>query len=108
MRDHPEAALGDPSGRSRRCRVPGPASFDLVSPCQALPDGSRSAGQTLDDRPTSGAGRYAGWSFRVSVGPMAELVKISVSPIKGTALEHPSSVALTDAGIPENRRFHLI
>jgi uncharacterized protein YcbX len=37
-----------------------------------------------------------------------ELARISVSPVKGTALEHPSSVELTDVGIPGNRRFYLI
>jgi len=39
---------------------------------------------------------------------MAELARISVSPVKGTALEHPSSVDLNENGIPANRRFHLI
>jgi uncharacterized protein YcbX len=39
---------------------------------------------------------------------MAILARISSSPIKGTALEHPPSVELTAAGIPGNRRFFLI
>jgi uncharacterized protein YcbX len=34
--------------------------------------------------------------------------RINVSPIKGTALHHPTRAALTAAGIPENRRFFLI
>jgi uncharacterized protein YcbX len=39
---------------------------------------------------------------------MGELARISVSAVKGTALEHPSSADLTAKGIPANRRFHLI
>jgi uncharacterized protein len=39
---------------------------------------------------------------------MIEVARISLSPIKGTALNHPPSVALTEAGIPGNRRFFLI
>jgi uncharacterized protein len=39
---------------------------------------------------------------------MIEVARISLSPIKGTALNHPPSVPLTKAGIPGNRRFLLI
>ncbi len=39
---------------------------------------------------------------------MATLVRISVTPIKGTALQHPASAELTALGIPGNRRFHLV
>ena len=39
---------------------------------------------------------------------MRTLARISVSPVKGMALQHPVQVELTTAGIPENRRFYLI
>jgi MOSC domain-containing protein len=39
---------------------------------------------------------------------MATLARISVTPIKGTALQHPGAVDLTPLGIPGNRRFHLV
>jgi uncharacterized protein YcbX len=34
--------------------------------------------------------------------------RFSVTPVKGTALSHPSSVALTRNGVLDNRRFHLV
>lgn len=39
---------------------------------------------------------------------MASLTRISDTPVKGTALQHPSSTALTRTGIPGSRRFFLI
>jgi uncharacterized protein YcbX len=39
---------------------------------------------------------------------MATLARISVTPVKGTALQHPDAVHLTPLGIPGNRRFHLV
>lgn len=39
---------------------------------------------------------------------MPELARISVTPVKGTALHHPDRVSLGPAGIAGNRRFHLI
>jgi uncharacterized protein YcbX len=33
---------------------------------------------------------------------------IAVAPVKGLALLHPETVDLTEAGVVENRRFHLI
>jgi len=39
---------------------------------------------------------------------MAELSRISVTPVKGTALHHPSDVVLGSNGFEHNRRFHLI
>lgn len=38
---------------------------------------------------------------------MATLERINVTPVKGTALQHPSSVDLLAIGIAGNRRFHL-
>jgi hypothetical protein len=38
---------------------------------------------------------------------MARLARISVTPVKGTALVHPREVQLTPGGIPGNRRFLL-
>ena len=38
---------------------------------------------------------------------MATLARINVTPVKGTALQHPSSVTLVPIGIAGNRRFHL-
>jgi uncharacterized protein YcbX len=35
------------------------------------------------------------------------LARINVTPVKGTALHHVSEAALTEAGIEQNRRFHL-
>ncbi len=39
---------------------------------------------------------------------MATLGRISVTPVKGTALHHPGEVELTASGIEGNRRFHLV
>jgi uncharacterized protein YcbX len=39
---------------------------------------------------------------------MATLARICVTPIKGTALQHPASAELTALGIQGNRRFHLV
>jgi uncharacterized protein len=39
---------------------------------------------------------------------MATLARISMTPIKGTALQHLDTVDLTLLGIPGNRRFHLV
>lgn len=38
---------------------------------------------------------------------MTSLGRINVTPVKGTALHHPSSVDLVSIGIAGNRRFHL-
>jgi uncharacterized protein YcbX len=38
---------------------------------------------------------------------MARLARISTTPVKGTALEHPDRAMLVDGGIEGNRRFHL-
>jgi uncharacterized protein YcbX len=38
---------------------------------------------------------------------MPSLDRISVSPVKGTAQQHPTSAMLTAEGIAGNRRFHL-
>ncbi len=39
---------------------------------------------------------------------MRALARINVTPVKGTALMHPDPVAVTSAGIAENRRFYLV
>lgn len=39
---------------------------------------------------------------------MPSLARLNVTPVKGTALQHPSTVELTELGIPTNRRFHLV
>jgi uncharacterized protein YcbX len=39
---------------------------------------------------------------------MATLARIGLTPLKGTALHHPTAVRLTEAGIAANRRFHLV
>jgi hypothetical protein len=39
---------------------------------------------------------------------MATLARIGVTPLKGTALQHPATVRLTEVGIAANRRFHLV
>ena len=39
---------------------------------------------------------------------MATVARFNVTPVKGTALRHPDAVALTQAGIPENRRLFLV
>jgi uncharacterized protein YcbX len=36
------------------------------------------------------------------------LARLNVTPLKGTALDHPDAVDLTMLGIPGNRRFHLV
>jgi MOSC domain-containing protein len=38
---------------------------------------------------------------------MPTLARINVTPVKGTALQHPSRAHLTDVGISGNRRFFL-
>ena len=38
---------------------------------------------------------------------MVTLARINVTPVKGTALQHPASVDLAPIGIAGNRRFHL-
>jgi len=40
--------------------------------------------------------------------PTPYLARVNVTPVKGTALQHPASVELTALGIPSNRRFHLV
>ena len=39
---------------------------------------------------------------------MATVARFNVTPVKGTALLHPGEVRLTEAGIPENRRYFLV
>lgn len=34
--------------------------------------------------------------------------RLSTTPVKGTALHHPRTVTVTDNGVLENRRFHLV
>jgi uncharacterized protein YcbX len=34
--------------------------------------------------------------------------RLSTTPVKGTALHHPQTVTVTDNGVLENRRFHLV
>jgi uncharacterized protein YcbX len=34
--------------------------------------------------------------------------RLSIAPVKGTRLVHPERVMLARAGVPENRRFHLV
>lgn len=40
--------------------------------------------------------------------PTPRLARLNVTPLKGTALAHPSSAELTETGIPGNRLFHLV
>jgi uncharacterized protein YcbX len=39
---------------------------------------------------------------------MPRLARLNVTVLKSTGLAHPASVVLTAAGIPSNRRFHLV
>jgi uncharacterized protein YcbX len=39
---------------------------------------------------------------------MVQLVRVSVTPLKGTALHHPEGAELTTDGIPWNRRLFLV
>ncbi len=39
---------------------------------------------------------------------MPLLSRLSTTPVKGTALHHPQTVTVTDNGVLENRRFHLV
>ncbi|MBI4260668.1 MAG: MOSC domain-containing protein [Actinobacteria bacterium] len=39
---------------------------------------------------------------------MAVVVRLSVTPVKSTALVHPEEVFLDRDGVPGNRRFHLV
>lgn len=40
--------------------------------------------------------------------PMRTVVRINVTPVKGTMLHHPDRVELTANGMPQNRRFFLV
>ena len=40
--------------------------------------------------------------------PMAHVARFNVTPVKGTRLQHPTSVELTPLGIIGNRRFHFV
>jgi len=39
---------------------------------------------------------------------MPNLARLNTTPVKGTSLLHPTTVRLTELGIPWNRRFHLV
>lgn len=39
---------------------------------------------------------------------MPSLERISLTPVKGTAVLHPETVSLTEAGIPQDRIFYLV
>jgi MOSC domain-containing protein len=39
---------------------------------------------------------------------MPHLARLNVTPVKSLGLRHPASADLTEAGIPGNRRFHLV
>ncbi|MGY1690630.1 MOSC domain-containing protein [Geodermatophilus sp. SYSU D01105] len=39
---------------------------------------------------------------------MPVVSRLSTTPVKGTALHHPTSLALTRNGVEDNRRFHLV
>ena len=39
---------------------------------------------------------------------MPVVSRFSTTPVKGTALHHPTSLALTPNGVEDNRRFHLV
>lgn len=48
----------------------------------------------------AGPGRYS--------AAVASLVRISITPLKSTALQHPERVRLGPGGVAENRRFFLV
>ena len=39
---------------------------------------------------------------------MRTLARLNVTPVKGLALHHPAQARITEAGLPENRRFYLV
>ena len=39
---------------------------------------------------------------------MPTVTRISIAPVKGLALVHPHQVMLEQAGVRENRRFHIV
>jgi uncharacterized protein len=39
---------------------------------------------------------------------MRTLARLNVTPVKGLALHHPAHARITEAGLPENRRFYLV
>ncbi len=39
---------------------------------------------------------------------MPTLARVNVTPVKGLALQHPAVARITEAGLPENRRFYLV
>lgn len=39
---------------------------------------------------------------------MITVSRLSVTPVKGLALQHPDEIELTESGVAENRRFYLV
>src|SRR5438045_2297624 len=39
---------------------------------------------------------------------MPRVTRLSIAPVRGLGLSHPPSIALTDTGVLEDRRFYLI
>ena len=42
------------------------------------------------------------------LAPVPNVARLSITPVKGTALQHPTEVHLDSYGVAENRRFFLI
>ncbi len=76
---------------------PGASLAPMLSPCK---------GKAQDAR----AANFRGMP-RISttvVGTMPTLARISVTPVKGTAVLHPETVLLTERGIAQDRLFYLV
>jgi uncharacterized protein len=52
--------------------------------------------------------RCAGSGLGYREGTMPMLARISVTPVKGTVVQHPDSAMLTELGIPGNRLFYIV
>jgi uncharacterized protein YcbX len=42
------------------------------------------------------------------LGLVADVARLSITPVKSTRLHHPDEIALERFGVPENRRFHFV
>lgn len=63
-----------------------------------MPNLGRPTPATVDYSTNTRSGRRA----------MPRVSRLSTTPVKGTALHHPRTLTVTENGVPENRRFHLV
>ena len=90
----------DPVARSLLQRSLGLIRITITVHAFALP-----ACSLRDRTPPKDLGSSLGRRYR---GAMRTLARLNVTPVKGLALHHPARTRITEAGLPENRRFYLV